>query len=297
MHTYLCKICGYHTHSPDSRDLGAAQGNSERFKNTFFQLWKCPQCQTIYTLGTVDFYDIYKDYPLNKRRLDVFAQATLKNLLKRLRKVGLRKTDRILDYGCGNGIFIQFLNKQGYANVMGFDPFLPEFASLPDNVQFDCIIVNDVIEHTPDPKNLIEDCKNRLKSGGILYIGTADSGGVKMDNLKAYIMCLHLPFHRVIMNKESLEKICTGLGLKLIKSYTRSYMDTLTPFANYRFLDKFNKALGHNLDRVLEPSSFKILFKKPGLFFYAFFGYFFPSAYEPAVILKRENNIFKEIRL
>src|SRR5438132_7867662 len=54
--------------SPKPSELGKARGNTERFRNTTFRLWKCPQCQTIYSLDPVDFRDIYADYPLQKRR-------------------------------------------------------------------------------------------------------------------------------------------------------------------------------------------------------------------------------------
>jgi hypothetical protein len=64
-------------------------------------------------------------------------------------------------------------------------------------------------------------------------------------------------------------------------------MDTLLPFSNYRFLDEFNRALGHNMDLALHPSSGKVVMRRPSLFFYALFGYFFPSAYEPAVVLRK----------
>jgi hypothetical protein len=64
-------------------------------------------------------------------------------------------------------------------------------------------------------------------------------------------------------------------------------MDTLIPFANYRFLDEFGKALGHDMDAMLQPSAAKVMLTRPSLWFYAYFGYFFPSAYEPAVILRR----------
>jgi len=283
-----CQICSYQTDSPSDRDLGKAHGNTERFKETFFQLWKCPRCQTIYTLGEVDFSDIYKDYPLNKRQLDMFAKGSLGNLLKYLRKFGLKKNHSILDYGCGNGIFVQFLKKHGYLNVRGFDPYVPEFSLEPGNEQFDYVVLNDVIEHSPLPRLLIQDCKNKLKSDGILYIVTVSSGGVEMHNLESHIWALHLPFHRIIMNKKSLEKLCSEQGLELIKSYTRSYIDTLKPFINSRFLEEFNKALGNSLDKAFEPASVKILFKKPILFFYGFFGYLFPTPDKLTVILKKD---------
>lgn len=289
MQSYACVICDYSTDTLDHRDLGAVCGNTERFKKPVFHLWKCPQCQTIYSVEPVDFQDIYVDYPLNKRRMDFFAKMTMSNLLKRLKLAGVKKTDSILDYGCGNGLFVLFLKKRGYPNVIGYDPYVPEFAKLPDQILFDCIVANDVIEHVTDPHAMVRDCVNLLKPGGLLYIGTTDSEGVEMNNLKPHIMRLHQPFHRIILNQETLKSVGIKAGLQLIKTYRRSYMDTFVPFSNYRFLDEFSKALGHNMDLALNPASGIVLMRRPILWFYAFFGYFFPSAYEPAVLLRKDN--------
>jgi len=283
---YKCQICNYETENPSSEELGAARGNTTRFKETLFRLWQCPRCKTIHSTGPVDFADIYKDYPLNRRRLDIFARHTLRNLLRRLVKAGLKKTDAILDYGCGNGILLQFLRANGYLNVSGFDPFVGEFSTLPDTL-FDCVVANDVIEHCPSPREMIADCLSKLKPGGILYVGTADAGGVRMDNLEPHIMRLHLPFHRVVMTQKSLNRLATSFPVELLFTYTRSYMDTLYPFANYRFLDEFNKALGHEMDRAFDPASAKVILQKPSLIFFVLFGYLFPSASEPAVVLKK----------
>jgi len=285
MSSYGCIICGCIGTSEDKQDWGTVRGNTERFKETIFHLWKCPQCQTIRSIDSVDFQDIYSDYPLNKRCLDAFAHGTLHNLLKRLRSAGIKRSDLILDYGCGNGIFVQFLQKKGYVHAVGYDPYVPEFTELPENKQFDCIIVNDVIEHVADPRVVIKHCVSHLRSGGLLYIGTADSEGVEMNNLEPHIMRLHQPFHRIIITQETLRMLSIETGMELIKEYKRSYMDTLVPFINYRFLDEFSKALGHNLDKALNPSSGKVLLRSPRILFYAFFGYFFPSAYEPAVVM------------
>jgi SAM-dependent methyltransferase len=221
--------------------------------------------------------------------LDVYAKGTLGNLLKRLKHAGLKKTDSILDYGCGNGVFIGFLKTKGYTNVIGYDPYVPEFANLSDDVLFDCVVANDVIEHVDDPRSLIKDCVNRLERGGLLYIGTADSEGVDMNNLEPHIMCLHQPFHRIIITQGSLQSLGRETSLQLIRSYRRSYMDTLIPFVNYRFLDEFSKALGHNMDSMFDPAAGKIILQKPILLFFAFFGFFFPSACEPAVVLRKSK--------
>ena len=92
-----CSICGYHTDEPREEDLGTVRGNTERFKEQRFRLWKCPKCLTIIALEQVDFADIYADYALNKRQLDAFARGTLANLLGRLERAGMQTTDSILD--------------------------------------------------------------------------------------------------------------------------------------------------------------------------------------------------------
>ncbi len=287
-----CPICHFHTTSPSVNDLGSVHGNTERFKHQSFQLWKCPQCNTIKSLANVDFADIYSDYPLNKRELDVFARGTLKNLTSRLTAVGMNKHHTILDYGCGNGIYVDYLKEAGYSNTYGYDPYVSEFKNLPnDTAPFDVIINNDTLEHVPDVYAMMGECLALLKPGGLLYIGTADSEPVNMQALDKEIMRLHQPFHTIIVTEQQLHRIVKRYPLDIIASYRRSYHDTLRPFANYRFLDELNNILGHNLDKALDPNtSTKAFLTHPKLWFYAFFGYFFPSAAEPAVIAKKKTD-------
>ncbi|MBW1794405.1 MAG: methyltransferase domain-containing protein [Deltaproteobacteria bacterium] len=287
--TCECVICGYKTRGPSAHDLGRVRGNTERFCRTLFQLWKCPKCLTIHSVEDVDLEDIYRDYPLNNRQLDIFARGTLRNLLQRLVRGGLKKTDTIIDFGCGNGVLIEYLERQGFIDVAGYDPFVPEYASLPqDQELYDCVVANDVIEHCDDPRAMMRDCLELVKPGGLFYVGTADSQGVEnMNDLEPHIMRLHQPFHRVIITQESLFALGLEYSLEPIATYQRSYMDTLRPFINYRFLDEFSKALDHNMDLALDPASGIVVLRKPKLLFYAFFGYFFPSAYEPAVLWRR----------
>jgi len=281
-----CALCGHVAEPLLTREYGSVRGNTARFLERLFRLWKCPQCLTLHSLDAVDMVDIYRDYPPNKRRLDVFARGTLNNLLSRLTEAGLSKDAAILDYGCGNGIFLEFLERRGYRKLTGYDPYVREF-SRPPTGQFDCVLANDVIEHVDDPRAMLADCVRHVRPGGLLYVGTADSEPVDMSNLAPHLMRLHQPFHRVILTEQGLQQLAAETGMNLVRNWRRSYMDTLIPFANYRFLDEFNAALDHNMDRAMAPDAARVLLRRPSLIFYAFFGYFAPSACEPAVLLRQ----------
>ena len=285
---YQCLICRYTTTAPASTELGRAPGNTQRFQSDTFALWQCPGCKAIHSVDAVDMADIYSDYPLNRERtLDVFARGTFRNLLRRLTGNGLQRNDKILDYGCGNGVYIDYLKGEGFVDVHGYDPFVPEYAdrSTLSPGTYDCVIANDVIEHVDDPRAMMLEAVSLVKPGGLLYVGTADAEGVdNMADLQRHIMRLHQPFHRVILTPQSLSDLGVELDLEHVQAYRRSYMDTLMPFSNYRFLDEFNKAHGHILDNALAPDAAQIILKKPSLLLYAFFGYFMPSAIEPAVL-------------
>jgi len=285
---YVCRVCDYATDRPAPSELGSVRGNTARFRSTVFRLWQCPRCRSIHSLDPVSFEEIYADYPLSNRRLDVFARGTLRNLLGRLVREGVTPTASILDYGSGHGIFVDYLHERKYGDVTGYDPYVSSYARLPEGRQFDCVVANDVIEHVPDPREMVAECARLVKTGGLLYLGTADSEPVVMnEDLEPHLMRLHQPFHRVIVTAETLRKVGEDAGLPPVRAYRRSYMDTPMPFCNYRFLDEFNGALGHVMDRAFDPAQAKVAMRKPALWFWAFFGYLFPSAYEPAVVFRK----------
>lgn len=290
--TRHCLVCPHVSRPPAEKELGTVRGNTERFKDSMFPLWQCPACLAIHSTDPVDMADIYSDYPLNQdRTLDIFARGTYRNLLRRLTKNGLEKHDRILDFGCGNAVFLQFLQGEEFTALEGYDPYVETHRTPPESgSQYDCVIANDVIEHVASPREMMREVYDLVRPGGLLYVGTADSEGVKdMGDLERHIMRLHQPFHRVILTQQGVLDLGAELGLEIVQTWRRSYMDTLMPFSNYRFLDAFNKAHGHNLDNALAPDAAGIVARKPYLLLYALFGYFIPSAVEPAVLWRKPD--------
>lgn len=284
-----CQICGFSTSQPDPGDLGEAHGNSARFRQTLFHIWRCQKCRTLYTIDPAEANDLYLGYPRFKETLDSFAKATLGNLIKRLERVGLGKDDAVLYVNLGNNqVFLDIMKRKGYANVQGYNPYLEPFSKKPSE-KFDYMVVNDSIEHVENIRETLDECVSWMKPDGTLYLGTPDASVVaSMDHLDTYSAALHLPFHRIIITEATLRSFAEKMGMRIIASYRRSYLDTMIPFANRRFLEELSRSLGDILDYAYDPSRvIRALIRHPHLLFYGFFGYFFPSAYEPAIILRR----------
>lgn len=113
--------------------------------------------------------------------------------------LGDLKGKRVLDYGCGAGMFCVHAAKAGAAEVVGVDiedsalstaryfanqegvssqcVFFrsPNFPSLAIRRGFDVILMKDVIEHAPDDDDLLRAAAKALNPGGIIVISTQNS--------------------------------------------------------------------------------------------------------------------------
>jgi len=102
-----------------------------------------------------------------------------------------RPAGRLLDFGCGPGDFLDAARQRGY-DVEGFEVsgvFLERCRArglavtddLPGLLAraggaFDCITSFDVIEHHPDPLQMLRDLRALIKDDGVLMISTHDIG-------------------------------------------------------------------------------------------------------------------------
>src|ERR1035441_7041974 len=89
----------------------------------------------------------FADYPLRNQRLTFSERIGYANRLKLIKRQGVQSGNRILDYGCGTGLNVDFLRQKGYTNVFGYDPFVPMFAN-PKTIDssYDAVVSYDVID-------------------------------------------------------------------------------------------------------------------------------------------------------
>lgn len=80
------------------------------------------------------------------------------------------KDCRILDYGSGEGLFVQHMRDARFANVFAYDPFL---APRRPQGRFDLITCFEVLEHTPSPVQTVEEMRALLVDGGCMLVSQA----------------------------------------------------------------------------------------------------------------------------
>lgn len=269
-----CVIC-QHVGAP--AEVQRVRCNVRRFRDRTFLVWRCAGCGSLHCETVANLAEYYADYPIRKQELDYFLRAGFRVILERLVKAGLRKQDKILDYGCNKGLFIRFLKENGYSNCVGYDPYVEQFRS-KDVLEgtYDFVLNMDVIEHDDDPGRLLGQLEKTLKSGGRLCLLTPNADGIDLSRTEEFLHFLHVPYHVHILSRRSLVELAGRHGLIPMSLYERWYMDSWLPGTSRRFFETLMMLGGNDLDLGYERPRIGLLFSHPALLFYLFFGYFVP---------------------
>lgn len=144
---------------------------------------------------------------------------------------------KLLDVGCGDGSYIQYMRVLGW-DVKGVD-FDPEAVSnararglmvqlgdlaqqqYPDNT-FDVITINHVIEHVPEPLGLLQECRRILKPDGKLVVATPNASSWGHRLYGPDWRGLEPPRHLHIFTPTSLAVLSEQAGLCIIDLSTRA---------------------------------------------------------------------------
>jgi 2-polyprenyl-3-methyl-5-hydroxy-6-metoxy-1,4-benzoquinol methylase len=133
---------------------------------------------------------------------------------------------RLLDVGCGNGLFLTTAASLGW-DVQGVEPD-PAAADVArraghavvtgtiddlDGGHFDAITTSHVIEHVHEPRRLVEQMAARVASGGRLWIATPNVDAAGHRRYGPDWQSLDPPRHLVLFTRTALEALVTGTGL------------------------------------------------------------------------------------
>ncbi|MFT5197992.1 MAG: SAM-dependent methyltransferase [Planctomycetota bacterium] len=165
------------------------------FDKTGKTFYRCTQCQLAFVHAiypefaedvdhlstTYEFEEAIKPNARQRKKMDAW--------LKRM--APHKKTGKLLEVGCGQGIFLQYAREAGW-DVTGVDVLAPvvevarskrglnvhlghlEPAQL-DADQFDACFMSEVIEHIVDPVPLMTEIRRVLRPGGVSVVSTGNA--------------------------------------------------------------------------------------------------------------------------
>ena len=274
----ICNVCINPGTFEDSHEHNQIYSNVRKFKEENFTVWRCSSCLSLHSKESIDLEYYYDGYPINNHKLEYGTRCTYHNRLRLLRKNGLKKEHRILDFGCGPGLFVSFLNQQGY-NATGYDAFIERFSDEGRlDKEYDFVVSYDVIEHSISPIDFFNNLLKCLKKGGILLIETPHAEKINLAEPDKFSMALHQPHHRHILSEKALLDLGKQMNLELLCVRHRSYIDTLFPMVNVAFIASYVRRTGGLVDVAFEGFKSGIVLRSPTLIFYGLFGYFFPQS-------------------
>ena len=148
---------------------------------------------------------------------------------------GVQTGQLVLDVGCGGGSSLleaQALGAQAFgieadpnvgpiARALGLNVHLGSLDESPfPSKVFDLIVMNQVLEHLPDPDEILLQLSERLAHNGILrlVVPNTDSLWRRLTGLRW--INWHVPYHQHHFNKHRLGRLAARCGLKVTRSRT-----------------------------------------------------------------------------
>ena len=196
-------------------------------------------------------FKIYK-YVLKKSNFlsDFFCSLLQKQEdlpIKSMASTKIHQNSRILDVGCGSGTLLCLLDKLGFKNSIGIDPYLErdinyssglnikkqDFFDLDE--KFDLIMFHHVFEHFSNPKDVIKQIHKLLTKNGICIIRIPDVDSYSFARYKENWFSIHAPFHLFLPSKNAMEMLVKDTGL------------TIKNIVGEQLLEFFFYSMGHEL--------------------------------------------------
>ncbi len=252
-----CNLCDEVGTLAAAQEVIEINSNVRKYSQERFTVWRCNHCRSIHSRDIVELDRYYQDYPFQRQQLNLYWRIGCQELIRRLVRAGLKRDSSLLDYGCGSGLFLKQLRKQGFINTKGYDAFDKRYCDpgVLDNT-YDCVFLQDVIEHVEDPAALLDRVASMTKSGGIICIGSPDAENLNLSQPDKCYHSLHQPYHIHILSRQALRSLAYQRGLQVKHFYDVYYADSFIPLANVRYGRYYAEIFDNTMDLAFEKYKF-----------------------------------------
>lgn len=175
----------------------------------------------------------YNNYPIGYGADSAITTIRINEVLDEFEK--FRKTNKMLDVGCGPGLFLIEAKKRGwevygteftdnqlnYLKDKGINTLKGKLTneSFEDEL-FDVIISSEVIEHINNPVEEMQQFHRLLRKGGLVYITTPNFNAIERFLLKGDYNIIEYPEHLCYYTPKTIHLLLTQSGFKKLKITT-----------------------------------------------------------------------------
>jgi SAM-dependent methyltransferase len=211
-------------------------GGAPRGRKGGFELLGCRACRTLYVaaLPVTEAAENYEGY-YDEGNLAVpeFIDRRLDEIVAGFEPY--RRTGRLLDVGCGAGTFLRAAARAGWEAVgvevsataaehnraAGFEVFngFLEEARYPEG-HFDVVVASEVLEHVPDPGEMLREIQRVLRSGGLLWATTPNGRGLSARALGLGWSAVCPPEHLHLFSRLAVESLLSETGFGRVRVIT-----------------------------------------------------------------------------
>lgn len=138
---------------------------------------------------------------------------------------GYKKDARVLDFGCGHGLFLEDLKKAGF-NADGYDLYNKDYNEhLPKRDRYNLVTAVEVFEHFSSPYYEIDVIYRCLQPGGAVCIETGFVDVPKEDGIPIYDYFYINPDagHSTIFSHHGLDVLMVTKGFTPMHHYNRHW--------------------------------------------------------------------------
>ena len=155
--------------------------------------------------------------------------------------ISVRKGGRLLDVGCGTGIFLDMMRRQGEWEVFGveineeaakyareklqLDVFAGDLseANFPTSY-FDVVTLWHVLEHLHEPRSVLREIYRILRDDGWLLLSLPNAASCEAQLFKEFWAGLDIPRHLYVFTPAAVKELLRQESFETVKLRTQSIM-------------------------------------------------------------------------